>query len=147
MDISASVAELPLRGWECTWRWGGQSQDRWPKLAKGMSHTIRYHDEQYNLERWRGWGWGGGCCCCFGTSWASVSRDWTTALCLTCFVYHLLLSLPFLFTIKLSIYQPMSFTYSPVLSSITMGDSTWTAVRYLAAYRVKLQQMLILLTY
>lgn len=103
----------------------GQNQDtydqNWPKGCPMPCGIM------LNNTTWKDGGGGdgrGGCCCCFGTSWASVSRDLTTALCLTCFVYHLLLSLPFLFTIKLSIYQPMSFTYSPVLSSITMGDST-----------------------
>jgi len=41
MDISASVAELPLRGWECTWRWGDRARTDDPHWPKGCPIPYR----------------------------------------------------------------------------------------------------------
>ena len=71
----------------------GHSQDSWPKLAKGIFHTIWHHAQYIN--------WGelaGGRARCSGTSWASVVGG-EQLHCASLVLYILLLllfSLPFL---------------------------------------------------
>ena len=66
----------------------GHSQDSWPRLTTGISHTIRHRARHV---KW-GEGWRGGHCS--GTGWASVSW-WGAAVfvCITCLSWVLFLSL------------------------------------------------------
>ena len=74
----------------------GQTQDSWPKLAKGVFHTIWCHSKQYIGVASRGGGTG-----CSGIGWALVIRWWAIALCITCFV-HIFIVIIILFSVLIN---------------------------------------------
>ena len=117
----------------------GHSQDSWPKLAKGIFHTIWHHAQYIN--------WGE-----LAEKWLGIGRQVVS----NCIVHHLFCIFfyhyyyyyyyyyyfPFLFCpIKLSLSQPTNSTvFFPILSPIPLGGSEQMAVWCLAACWVKAQQ-------
>jgi len=69
-------------GWEGAQEAGrGHSQDSWLKMTRGILHSIWCH-AQYII-----WGAGGrGTRSLPRDGWASFSRWWAIALCITCFI-------------------------------------------------------------
>ena len=77
------------RSWGCTRIWRGQNQDCWPKLAKGIFHTIWHH---FDLKNWGKVAQGAAIAWRLVGHWIVVDGAWW-ALHITCFVY----SHPFFF--------------------------------------------------
>ena len=96
----------------------GHSQDSWPQLTRGIFHTIWCHaHRRKNRGSWLGDG-----DCCSGMGWASISRWWTncTVHCLFCVFYYYYCFLFLCCPIKLSLSQPMSSNFLPVLILILL---------------------------
>ena len=94
----------------------GHSQGSWPKLAKGVFHTMWCHAQYIN---WEEWGWGDRCS---GTNWASISGWWAIALHIVCafqsfyyccchFISVTIIIISFFFSVLLNCSYPMSFTF------------------------------------
>ena len=78
-----------LFSFPCSTDWsqgGGYSQDSWPKLARGIFHTVWHHAQYMNWRSWLRGGWPGSL-----LRDGLVTRWWAIALCITHFVYCILL--------------------------------------------------------
>jgi len=105
-----------------------------PKWPRGLFHTIRRHAQYVS------WGsWPGGSSSCWGTGCVSFIGWWVIALVHHLFCVYVIITIIivitfFCFPIKLSLFQPTSFYFFPILVPILWrgeeGACEWAAVWY-----------------
>ena len=129
--FSLSHSAPQQTGWDIQEAGRGHSQDSWPQLPKGISHTIEHHAQQFNSSTGRR---RGGVCFpgylllrdCLGIGLLLGGKQ---------LLWHHSFLILFPLLIELSLHQPINCLafFLPILSSALLGGVSWCLHGSLAA--------------